>query len=160
MSEENGNKYISWEEFDQLSNDLADLIKDDEMDFSGIVSIAKGGLVIGCVLSDKLGLPLHTVHTNRYSIGNGDSSKSIASGIITGNNELTGNILVVDDLTNTGLTLERVITKLKRNEGINQIKSATIFNKSKSKFHPNYFVRGSDEHIIFPYEKTEFGKGT
>ena len=71
-------------------------------------------------------------------------------------NEL--NILVVDDLTNSGMTLERVIANLKRNESVNLVKSATIFHKTKSKFHPNYYIKQTDKWIVFPYEKVEFEK--
>lgn len=158
MRGENGQIYVSWEEFDKLSTKLAEKIKSDNIEFNGIVSIARGGLVVGRVLSDKLDLPLFTVHTKRYEIGNNHTTKSVASGVITGNRELSGNVLVVDDLTNTGMTLEKVISKLKRMEEVKLIKSATIFNKSKSKFKPNYFVKNTDKWIVFPYETTELRK--
>ena len=158
MKLENGSINLNWEDFEKFGAELAEDIKKDDISFNGIVSIARGGLVLGRMLSDKLELPLHTIHTNRYKIGNNHTTESIASGIITGNQELSGNILVVDDLTQSGVTLEKVVRKLKRIDNVKLIKSATIYNKNNSKFKPNYYVKSTEKLIVFPYEVTEYQK--
>ena len=79
MEIEKENVFVSWEDFDKFTTKLAEKIEDDNIKYNSIVSIARGGLVVGRMLSDKLQLPLHTIHTNRFEIGNNHSTKSIAS---------------------------------------------------------------------------------
>ena len=68
------------------------------------------------------------------------------------------NILVTDDLIDTGLTLEKTLDWLKKykdfaNKKIT-FKSAVLYKKEKSKFRSDYIVHNLKDNpwIVFPYE--------
>ena len=71
------------------------------------------------------------------------------------------NILVTDDLIDTGVTLEKTLDWLKKykdfaNKKIT-FKSAVLYKKEKSKFRSDYIVHNLKDNpwIVFPYELRE-----
>ena len=50
--------YISWEEFEKMSRDLAKEIQQSPDKFEGIYGIPRGGMPLAVYLSHYLGLPL------------------------------------------------------------------------------------------------------
>ena len=72
-----------------------------------------------------------------------------------------GKILLCDDLSDTGITLEKSIDWIKKYEPIKnkieEIKTATLWKKKKSTFEPDYCaVRLDDDPwIVQPFEVYE-----
>jgi hypoxanthine phosphoribosyltransferase len=63
------------------------------------------------------------------------------------------NVLIVDDVKDTGGSLEKTVTSL--SQFIKKIKTATIYYKpSKDKTHtsPNFYLYRTDKWIVFPHE--------
>ena len=83
------------------------------------------------------------VHGLEYVVENANQSDSI---------------LLIDDIFDSGRSLEAVISKLKlkmRNNLPRDIRIATIFYKPqnrKTDIVPNYFVSTTEQWIIFPHE--------
>ena len=69
-------------------------------------------------------------------------------------------MLVIDDLADSGITLEKSIEWLERSYGFyfsEPVKTGVLFYKSVSNFEPNYYVDYLDDSpwIHMPYEKYE-----
>ncbi|MEW6070329.1 MAG: phosphoribosyltransferase family protein, partial [Candidatus Thermoplasmatota archaeon] len=124
--------------------------------FSNIICIARGGLVIGRILADILDLPLHVIYTQRYKKGSKETYSMIKLTDILGTARFGGNILVIDDITDEGITMKTVVEKIKSMVDINVVKSATLFHKPHSVFTPDYYVKTTTDWIVFPYEVCEY----
>lgn len=113
----------SWSDFEKDVPKLVRKIKKlarRKGGFDGIYGIPRGGLTLAIKLSHELNLPI------------------ILGGV-------TKNTLIVDDVSDTGLTLapfkERTATIV------------TIFYKPWSKVEPEIWLRKTTKWIVFPWEK-------
>jgi hypothetical protein len=145
---------ISWEGFESLTNCLVEKIPKNGLE--QILCISSGGLVLGKLLSDRLSLPLSVISAKAYSKGKTEKEKEFRIGGIASLNEIKGNILLVDDLVDSGLTMKEIYKFLKKQNDVQEIKTAAIYVKPNSIFIPDYYVEQTDRWVIFPYEKNEF----
>jgi len=122
-----------------------------------IVGVSRGGWAPGRILSDLL----ENTHTANIKIefytGLGKTSrKPVVTQPIT--EDITHkNILVVDDVSDTGESLLLALDHVKEKNPAN-VKTATIFYKPHSKFKPDYFAGETGDWIIFPWERLEATK--
>ena len=86
---------------------------------------------------------------------------TFARDLSTTTREYGENILITDDLIDTGVTLEKTLTWLKnykdfKDKKIN-FKTAVLYKKEKSKFKSDYIVHNLNNNpwIVFPYELRE-----
>lgn len=149
---------MSWEEYIKLCYQLCEKIEKEKNKFDNIVCIARGGLIVGRVLCDFFGLPLHIVYTKRYKKGTQKTNNNIIMSKIIGTEKLNGNIIVVDDITDVGITMAETVKKLENIQDIKKIKSAVIVHKPHSVFKPDYYVKLTKRWVVFPYERTEYKK--
>jgi len=63
-------------------------------------------------------------------------------------------ILLVDDVADTGESLKLVTSRLKK-EGVSQIKILTIYKKPWSSIAPDYYAKETRYWIIFPWDIKE-----
>jgi hypoxanthine phosphoribosyltransferase len=111
--------YLSYEDYELYINDLVDKIKKGKEKFDGVYGVPRGGLPIAVHLSHHLNLPLLTKPTKET--------------------------LVVDDISDTGETLENIKHK----------RVACIYSTIWTKTEPDYFVAfkvGEETWIVFPWE--------
>jgi hypothetical protein len=118
--------------------------------------ISTGGLVLGKMLSDHLSLPLSVISAKSYEKGKSKNNEVQINTNISSLSEIKGKILLVDDLVDSGNTIKTVVEYLNLMKSITQVDTAVIYKKSKSIFVPNFYVKESEDWIVFPYEKTEF----
>ncbi|MBU4189700.1 MAG: hypothetical protein KJ886_01710 [Candidatus Thermoplasmatota archaeon] len=149
---------MDWIEFDKLCYKLAEKVTDDNAKPDNILCIARGGLVIGRIMSDILGLPLHVMYTQRYRKGTKETYKSIMLTGITGTSLFEGNVLITDDITDEGITMKAVYEKIKGMDDVKNVKTAVLVHKPRSIFKPDYYAKVMDKWIIFPYEVCEYNK--
>ena len=99
-------------------------------DIRGIYAIPRGGLVLGTILSNYLSIPLYI---------NLDEALT--------NVENKNNILIIDDLSDSGKTMLEI-------NKIYMYKTVTIFIKEGTQFIPNIYCRYAkkEEWICFPWE--------
>ncbi|MEK6760539.1 MAG: phosphoribosyltransferase family protein [Nanoarchaeota archaeon] len=147
-------RMISLEEFENLSEKLFEKIPKDSFDV--ILAIGRGGLVLGRYASDYFEKDMAVLMARRYKVGERKSDDvEVLFGEISHIGQLSGRILVVDDLLEDGITMKHVLNKLKGLK-ITDIKTAVLFVKPQSKITPNYFIEKTSDWIVFPYEKNEF----
>jgi len=143
---------VSWEEYHTLSQKLAAKLLSDGKKVDEIIAISRGGLTAGHLLTDLLRVPISTFTIQSYSDltvqGQVKITKPLSSPIHD------KNILLVDDVSDTGKTLVRALEYLKAQQP-KKITTLTLFYKPHSVYKPDYFAKTTPAWIIFPYEVTE-----
>ena len=97
----------------------------------------------GDILSRIFDKPLAIMSTSSYRADSGtvQGNLDIARFITTPKGEIAGKVLLVDDLADTGHTLNTVIHQLRNNyKPITELRSAVIWTKGFSTFKPDYSV--------------------
>ncbi len=135
---------ITWKEYHQKIELLAVKIYQSNWQFNQIVCIAKGGLRIGDILSRLYDVPLAILSAKSYhGTGNRERGEVLFSEHLSMVNSPLGNrILLVDDLVDSGISLEQSITWLHDHyqPEIEEIKTAVIWYKSCSLIKPDYYL--------------------
>jgi hypoxanthine phosphoribosyltransferase len=149
--------HVSWDEYNTLVERLALNVVDSGFKFNHIICIARGGLRVGDVLSRIFDLPLAILSTHSYTAEGGTirGELVIAEHMTMTKPELGDRILVVDDMVDSGHTLEAVYKELpKRYPHITEIRTAVLWWKGCSTFKPDYHVEHLPENpwIHQPFE--------
>lgn len=136
--------HISWPEYREKIEKLAVLVYQSGWEFDQILCIARGGLRVGDLLSRIYEKPLAILAISSYS-GSGDKlrgSLKIASNLTAIGDRLGSRILLVDDLVDSGISLEQSIGWLKQHYSadIQEIRTAVLWYKACSKFKPDYYI--------------------
>lgn len=161
---------FTWSEYLCLIEKLAKKVKENFIP-NQIVGIATGGLIPAMVLSKIFKAPLAILAAESYCVGKDgfkdQKTEVVFSRDLTKTNPGFGNqILIVDDLTDSGETMEKSIEWIKKNYGdsAEQMKTAVIWHKDKSIFQPDFIAEilkpdsaGNYVWIIQPIEKYERG---
>lgn len=147
-------KYITWKEIVKGCVELASRIKRDQYKPDLIVSIVKGGVVPARILSDLLEVDeICFIGVRFYKTVAQRSSKPQLTFSLTCSVR-DKNILVVDDVVETGRTLQLVIEELGM-DGAKRVKTAAIYVKKWSNVMPDYYYMMVDKWIVFPWEIVE-----
>lgn len=117
-----------------------------------IVSIGKGGSIPGVILAEYF--DVQNINLGLKSYNNFNQSKMIEYQPIPSYEALRGtNVLLVDDLADTGETFKYALDKFKQNK-VDRVLTASVFKKTESTFKPDFFVEevASDVWIVQPWE--------
>lgn len=138
------NLWVDWNTYHRLIERLALMVHESGWKFDTILCLARGGLRVGDQLSRIYDLPLAILATSSYreAAGMQQGDLDIAQYITMTRGELSGNVLLVDDLVDSGVTLARVQEHLKeRYSAITSVRCAVLWYKACSKVKPDYFVQ-------------------
>jgi uncharacterized protein len=149
---------ISWDEYHQSIELLAEKIHQSEWQFDRIVCLARGGLRVGDVLSRIFKQPLAVLAASSYGGANQQErgKLSIASQITMTDDNLGTRILLVDDLVDSGVTLQQTTIWLRDlYPEIEELKTAVIWYKASSNYIPDYYLSylANNPWIDQPFEK-------
>jgi len=152
----------------QLLRDSFELgIKILESDFkpSFIIGVWRGGTPVGIAVQELLefcGVASDhiSVRTSSYTgIGKRNSKVRVHGlGYIVKTINAEDSLLIIDDVHDTGRSVQEIIRQLKRKCRKNspkQIRVATLFFKPDSNevdFQPDYYLRATNDWLIFPHE--------
>ena len=155
---------VSWDEYYKTVEKLAIMVHDSGYEPNLLVGIMRGAAPMIDVLSRVFKLKCAYLAVESYSgkgvedeQGNIVFSREMSS--IEKN--MSGRILLCDDLSDTGITLNKSVGWLEHygpiKGKIEDIKTATLWKKKKSTFEPDYCaVRLSDDPwIVQPFEHYE-----
>ncbi len=143
LTEDGKHLYVSYDEYHNLIEKLAIKIHQSGWEFDTILCLARGGLRPGDILSRVFDKPLAIMSTSSYrsDAGTVQGNLDIARFITTPKGEIAGRVLLVDDLADSGLTLNAVMKQLRTNyDPITELRSAVIWTKALSTFTPDYSV--------------------
>jgi uncharacterized protein len=115
-------KRYSWAQFEEDCGKI--FVWAREKKFNSVYGIPRGGLVIAVKLSHLLNIPL-----------------------VLDRDDITRQTLVVDDIADSGGTIER----LKNTLGDHCV-VATIYKGEHSSVTPDFFLRVKRDWIVFPWE--------
>ncbi len=143
LTEDGKHLYVSSDEYHNLIERLAIKVYQSGWEFDTILCLARGGMRPGDILSRVFGKPLAIMSTSSYRSEGGtvQGDLDIAHYITTPKGEIAGRVLLVDDLADSGYTLQAVIQQLRtRYAAISELRSAVLWIKALSVFRPDYSV--------------------
>ena len=136
--------YISWLEYHKTIEHLAVKIYQSQLEFNQIVCLARGGVRVGDILSRIFKKPLAILATSSYGGMKGQEQGKIKIGknLTMTTDSLGSHVLLVDDLVDSGISIQKSIAWLQDNYGqeIQEIKTAVLWYKGCSIFEPDYYI--------------------
>ena len=140
--------YYSYNSFKKDTRLLLKQFSDD--DFDTIIGVARGGLTLAHMLSEALEIRnVQSISTQLYD----DTHKRDCITITDSCSLQTSkNILLVDDIADSGETLKALYNHLTLTYPDLHFKTATLFYKSSSVYEPDFWVKEADTWIEFFWE--------
>ena len=135
--------HVTWDQYHKQTERLAKQIHESGWQFNQLICIARGGLRVGDVLSRIYDLPLAILSTSSYTekAGTVRGELIISDQMTMASGRLGDRVLLVDDLVDSGVTLEAVTRTLpQRYPQITALRTAVLWYKACSVFKPDYFV--------------------
>jgi len=157
--------FISADSLLRDSMELARMIVRSDFRPTFLVAMWRGGAPIGIAVQEVL--EYHGVHTDHIAIrtssyvGADNQSKTVrvhALDYLVSRLSAEDALLLVDDVFDSGRSLEAVIAELRRRCRRNlpdRIRIATVYYKptrNRSRLVPDYYVRTTQHWLIFPHE--------
>ncbi len=139
---DDSHRWISWDEYHYLIECLALKVYSSDWKFDQILCLARGGVRVGDVMSRIFNVPLGILATSSYREASGmkQGSLDIAKFITITKDTLSGRVLLVDDMVDTGLTFNGVFDHLKKFPDISEMRGAVLWCKGHSEVVPDYYV--------------------
>ena len=137
--------FYSYTEFINDYPVLAHSIKEYNPD--ALIGIARGGMTIAHFLGENLNMrKVYTINAIHY-----DDTEKLKDVQLFNFPDLTNHkkIVLVDDISDSGDTLEAIIKVLKKDYPSLDIKVATIFYKEHTKVVPDFYVKQNQNWIVF-----------
>lgn len=157
LTDDGKHLYVSWDEYHMLIERLALKVHNSGWAFDQILCLARGGLRPGDVLSRVLRKPLAIMSASSYRADGGtiQGRLDMAQYITLPRGELSGRVLLVDDLADSGVTLKAVVDRLRAMPSISELRSSVIWVKGVSSYTPDYFVESlpTSPWIHQPFEE-------
>ena len=148
-------RYISWSEYGNLAEALAEKVRAKGRHYDLVVGIARGGIPVAMVVSDHLDVKIDFVNVKSYNDIGRRTAPRILSTLVEG--VLQKDVLLVDDLVDQGDTLV-FMKKYLADQKPRSLETAVLFRKPWSKVEPDYFLETVSEWIVFPFELGEVGR--
>lgn len=160
--------FISPENLRYDSYVLAAKVVDDGFIPDFLVALWRGGTPIGCCIHEyfkylNYSVDHISIRTSRYT-GVDQATDYVAVhnlGYLSQRVKKTSTILIVDDVFDSGRSIEAVLEAFKERFGENypnDIRIATVYYKpqrNKSILKPNYYIHETNQWIVFPHELEE-----
>ncbi|RJG00493.1 phosphoribosyltransferase [Noviherbaspirillum sedimenti] len=155
-----GELRVSWSQYRRHIEELAVLVHRSGWKFDHILCLARGGLRPGDVLSRLFNVPVAILATSSYreDAGSTQGELAIARHVTMSSGTLKGRVLLVDDLVDSGVTLDKVQKHLREAfPEVSEVRSAVIWYKACSCMRPDYFVQYLETNpwIKQPFEEYE-----
>jgi len=155
---------IDWKEYNLIVEKLALQIHNSGYKPDLLIGIARGGLPIIDVCSRIFKLKCAYLAVESYSgkeIEDQQGTLVFSREMSSTVQNMKGNILLCDDLSDTGVTLNKSIDWLKKypplKGKIKNIKTAVLWKKKDSTFEPDFCAQRLDDNpwIVQPFERYE-----
>jgi len=135
--------WISWAAYHRNIEKLCLQLHESAWKFDQILCLARGGMRVGDVISRIFDAPLGILSTSSYREAGGTvrGQLDIARYISMTREPIAGRILLVDDLVDTGATIEKVSVHLRQQFlAITEVRTAVLWYKASSRVRPDFFV--------------------
>jgi len=145
---------LTWADVEKLVENVEEALRRDGYRPDTLVGVLRGGMIVADLLSDLLEVrEVYVVGCKSYA---GLSPGEVRLYHDLQLRELSGRyVLLVDDVADTGSTLETAVEKILKPRKPHTIRTATLLRKPWSKAKPDYTAATTDAWIIFPWERME-----
>ncbi len=140
--------YYSYDQFRNDTNTLLQRLKCDH--FDTVIGIARGGLILAQAISEAL--EIRNVQTIQTQLYDGEKKRECITIVGKCSLETSKKVLVVDDIADSGETLQKVMRHLIKNHTDTTFKSATLFYKTSSLIEPDFWINETNDWIDFFWE--------
>lgn len=146
-----GKEVLTWEGFGQAQDDLARQVHESGFRPDVLIGVARGGMLPAGALTYSLGIKLtDAINVEFYT----DVDQTLPDPVLLAPMLDTESIkdrriLVVDDVADSGRTLEMVLDLL-RGFGA-EVRSAVLYAKPRTVVQPDYCWKVTDRWIVFPW---------
>jgi hypoxanthine phosphoribosyltransferase len=146
---------LTWDLFGGATRALAQMVADDGYRPEMILSVARGGLLVGGALG--YALDVKNVYTMNVEFYTGVDERLEVPRILPPAPDFVdvdeARILIADDVADTGHTLESVEEFVAGKVG--EVRTAVLYEKSRSLVKCDYVWRRTDLWIDFPWSAAE-----
>jgi uncharacterized protein len=155
MSEDGPQEVLTWAEFGGGCRELAQMVADDGYRPDVILAVARGGLLPGSAVAYALGVKnVFTMNIEFYTGVNRRMEMPVMLPPTLDVVDVTGlTVLVVDDVADTGATLEVVTDYV--SEHVTDVRCAVLYEKPQSSVRCDYVWRRTDRWIDFPWSSLD-----
>lgn len=146
------NLVLSWRDVEKYCNKIVEEVKKSEVVYDTVLCISRGGLIPGAMISYILG----AVNVVSVSVQTRDGEEDTYNKPFI---PYYANVLVVDDINDSGKTLELVKELLNdsdvKEEGDGIIEYCSLVKKEQSKFKKGIYGYNTDSlaWVVFPWDK-------
>lgn len=149
--EDEEREVLAWTEFPVAVRDLARQVAASGFRPDVVVAVARGGLVPGGAVAYALGTKgVGTMNVEFYTdIGRTLDDPRVLPPFMDAAGLPGSRVLVVDDVADSGRTLELVVRLLEGHGA--EVRSAVLYTKPSSVIAPDYSWRETDRWITFPW---------
>jgi hypoxanthine phosphoribosyltransferase len=145
--------FIDENEISNLISTVADEINNSNIENPLFIGIMNGSFLFCADLMRKITLKNSEISFVKLSSYIGTKTSGIVNELIGINNISGRNVIVLEDIVDTGITLEKIITLLKK-EDVNDIKIATLLFKPdsyKKDFKIDYIGKSIGDDFVVGY---------
>ncbi|WP_419776846.1 phosphoribosyltransferase [Malaciobacter marinus] len=140
--------YYSYEEFKKDTQKLVNSCREYEPDI--LLAVARGGLTLSHLMAQAMDMRnLYALNSIHYE---GELKLDTFNIFNIPDVSHARRVLVVDDIVDSGETMEEILKVLKEKFPNVEFKLATIFYKKSAVLQPDYTVREAKEWIDFFWE--------
>ncbi|PHO08609.1 nicotinate phosphoribosyltransferase [Malaciobacter canalis] len=140
--------YYSYEEFKKDTQKLVNSCREYEPDI--LLAVARGGLTLSHLMAQAMDMRnLYALNSIHYE---GELKLDTFNIFNIPDVSHARRVLVVDDIVDSGETMEEILRVLKEKFPNVEFKLATIFYKKSAVLQPDYTVREAKEWIDFFWE--------
>tara|TARA_B110000967_G_C18831459_1_gene534325 strand:- start:368 stop:817 length:450 start_codon:yes stop_codon:yes gene_type:complete len=144
--------FIDWAYIDNWVNKLAELIRENEIKYDYIVALGRGGLIPGAMLSYKLDIK----NLQNLGINTRQEDGKYLETLVYQRPTISGNVLVVDDINDSGKTFEAVDSLITKEYSVDQLTYCSIVKRYSSTFKKDTIQAvdtSIDDWFVFPWDK-------
>ncbi len=150
-------RVLSWDEVYSLAKSTADEVKKSKFRPDAVIGIARGGWFLARVLCDFLGVKdLYSIKVGHWGVTaeKDQEGAKLHQGL---NISLEGkDVLLVDDITDTGQSLEVAKQHVLESGKPDSLKTATLLHIATSAYKPDYYGKEIEwAWMIFPWNYWE-----
>jgi hypoxanthine phosphoribosyltransferase len=144
---------LTWDDVDFLTNMVSESISNKNIKFDTIVALGRGGLIPGAILSYKLDIK----NLQNLGINTRQEDGLYVETLVYQRPTITGNVLVVDDINDSGKTFEAVNSLIKSEyPDIGELLYCSLTTRYNTNFNENTIsgkIINTSDWLVFPWDK-------
>jgi len=144
---------LTWDDVDFITNIVSESISKKNIKFDTIVALGRGGLIPGAILSYKLDIK----NLQNLGINTRHRMDQHSETLVYQRPTITGNVLVVDDINDSGKTFEAVNSLIKSEyPDIGELLYCSLTTRYNTNFNENTIsgkIINTSDWLVFPWDK-------